>query len=183
MSFDCIFFMHSLTAECVFETNNCGCMFFKKYGYNYLHKQLYCTYINVHIYCGLNALSLIFALFLFVLLLKYNTLVVIACKQFLTDCSLLCRKLSLSNFCSLYCLLFGDLCVLSDLVLSFKPKPLLLLLWKFLKQNSSFTAGVTGNVQGMERAYDAQGPTLRNRVPRLQECKKQLVNRIFPFIP
>ena len=41
------------------------------------YTNMYCTYINVHIYCGLNALSLIFALFLFVLLLKYNILVVI----------------------------------------------------------------------------------------------------------
>ena len=147
------------------------------------YTNMYCTYINVHIYCGLNALSLIFALFLFVLLLKYNILVVIVSSSWqIVHCcveNFHCQIFVLFN----YCLLFGDLCVFFDLVLSFKPKPLLLLLWKFLKQNSSFTAGVTGNVQGMERAYDALGPTLRNRVPRLQECKKQLVNRIFPFIP
>ena len=105
------------TCSCVFETNNCAC-FSKKYAHNYL-TQTCIVHINVHIYCGLNALSLIFTLFLFVVLFKYKVIDFIVYRLFTVV-----SKIALSNFCSFYCLfLTGVFC----LVLSFKPKPLLLL--------------------------------------------------------
>ena len=141
-----------------------------------LHRRV--LYILMYIlYCGLNALSLIFTLFLFVLLFKYKIIDFVVYRS-LTVVS----KIVQSNF-----VLFTDYSLVTGvfyLVLSFKPKPLLLLFWKFLKWKFSFTAGVTGNVQGMERAYEALGLTLRNGEPRLQQFgKKHLVDYVFPFIP
>ena len=95
------------TCSCVFETNNCAC-FSKKYAHNYL-TQTCIVHINVHIYCGLNALSLIFTLFLFVVLFKYKVIDFIVYRLFTVV-----SKIAHSNFCSFYCLLFGNWCVLSS---------------------------------------------------------------------
>ena len=101
-------FVYALyTCSCVFETNNCAC-FSKKYAHNYL-TQTCIVRINVHIYCGLKALSLIFTLLLFVLLFKYKVIDFIVYRLFTVV-----SKIAQSNFCSLYCLLFGDWCVLSS---------------------------------------------------------------------
>ena len=95
------------TCSCVFETNICAC-FSKKYAHNYL-TQTCIVHINVHIHCGLNALSLIFTLFLFVVLFKYKVIDFIVYRLFTVV-----SKIALSNFCSFHCLVFGDWCVLSS---------------------------------------------------------------------
>ena len=165
-------FVYALyTCSCVFETNNCAC-FSKKYAHNYL-TQTCIVHINVHIILWSQCtFSDFHTLFLFVLLFKYKIIDFGVYRSFTVV-----SKIVQSNFVlfTAYSLVTGVFC----LVLSFKPKPLLLLFWKFLKWKFSFTAGVTGNVQGMERVYEALGLTWRNGEPRLQQFGKKTFSWLY----
>ena len=84
-----------------------------------LHRRV--LYILMYIlFCGLNALSLIFTLFLFGLLFKYKIIDFVVYRSFTVV-----SKIVQSNFVlfTAYSLVTGVFC----LGLSFKPKPLLLL--------------------------------------------------------